>query len=122
MTRTTVEPVRSLPHARLVRTGNALPILAAADLLIGDKSSIALEFSPLRRPIVYFDSPSHHPAKPHLYTLLRATSSTFRTVEELIPKVAAQMSQPDWANRELAPPWSSTRSTISGQPVGARPM
>ena len=89
------DAVRSLPQARLVRTGSALPILAAADLLIGDKSSIALEFSPMGRPIVYFDSPSHHPANPHLCTLLRATSSTFRTVEELVPKVAAQIRQPD---------------------------
>lgn len=44
-------------HTRLVRECDVIPLLAAADLLITDASSVANEFALLDRPIVFLDVP-----------------------------------------------------------------
>ncbi|WP_089939870.1 CDP-glycerol glycerophosphotransferase family protein [Candidatus Entotheonella palauensis] len=45
------------PRTRVVRDLDVIPLLALADLLITDASSVANEFALLNRPIVYLDVP-----------------------------------------------------------------
>lgn len=44
-------------HTRVVRERDVIPLLACADLLITDASSVANEFTLLNRPIVFLDVP-----------------------------------------------------------------
>ena len=44
-------------HMRLVRDTNVIPYLHAADLLMTDASSVAVEFTLLDRPLIFLDTP-----------------------------------------------------------------
>lgn len=45
------------PRVRLIRGKNVVPYLQAADVLLTDASSVALEFTLLDRPILFLDTP-----------------------------------------------------------------
>jgi CDP-glycerol glycerophosphotransferase (TagB/SpsB family) len=84
----------SFPNVRLVRTGDVRPLLAASDLLIGDGSSLALEYSVLGRPIVQFCHESHDPGNGLLEDLLQRTVHRFNQLDELGPLVREQVARP----------------------------
>lgn len=50
---------RRAPQARVVKTHDVVPLLAAADVLITDLSSVAGEFMLLDRPVVFLACPEH---------------------------------------------------------------
>jgi len=84
----------SFPNVRLVRTGDVRPLLAASDVLIGDGSSLALEYSVLDRPIVQFCHESHDPGNGLLEDLLQRTVHRFNQLDELAPLVREQLARP----------------------------
>lgn len=47
------------PNVRFVQTSNAMPLLGAADVLVGDHSSLVPMYSALMRPICLYISPGH---------------------------------------------------------------
>lgn len=53
------EILQSNPRFRFIRDPVADPYLAAADMMVTDISSVALEFIPLNRPVVYLDCPAY---------------------------------------------------------------
>lgn len=84
----------SFPNVRLIRTGDVRPLLAACDLLIGDGSSLALEYSVLGRPIVQFYHESHNPGNGLLEGLLQRTVHRFNRLDGLAPLVREQLARP----------------------------
>jgi hypothetical protein len=65
---------------------DATPLLAAADLMVTDHSSIGFEYLLVDRPLIVFDAPDLPRAariNPDKVSLLRSTAAVVRTPEEL---------------------------------------
>lgn len=81
-------------HVKLVRTGDVRPLLAASDLMIGDRSSVTLEYSVLGRPIIQFQHSEHAPSNARMDALLDRTVHRFTHLDELVPLVMEQLVHP----------------------------
>ena len=71
---------------RFVETADASPLLAAADGLVTDHSSIGFEYLVLDRPLLVFDAPDLPSAariNPEKIVLLRSAATVVRAPEEL---------------------------------------
>jgi CDP-glycerol glycerophosphotransferase (TagB/SpsB family) len=95
---------------RFVETGDASPLLAAADLMVTDHSSIGFEYLVLDRPLLVFDAPNL-PAAARInaekVALLRSAATVVRTTKELTRAAVHAIQAPG----EL----SSTRRRIAGE-------
>jgi hypothetical protein len=78
---------RELPErVRFVDTGDGSPLLAAADLMVTDHSSIGFEYLVLDRPLLVFDAPDLTRAariNPEKVALLRSAATVVQTTKEL---------------------------------------
>jgi len=82
-------------NLRFVRTTNAIPLLAAADVLVGDHSSILPMFSVLGRPIVRFASERHWFHDDEVRAVYEAASLPFRRPEEAPERVEEALRRAD---------------------------
>jgi CDP-glycerol glycerophosphotransferase len=81
----------------LARSADVSPLLAAANLLVTDHSTVGFEFALLDRPIVVFDAPELlHAARiaPERWDALRAMADVARTTSELRQLVPAALASP----------------------------
>ena len=73
-------------RVRFVETGDASPLLAAADLMVTDHSSIGFEYLVLDRPLLVYDAPDLPAAariNPEKVALLRSAATVVGTTSEL---------------------------------------
>jgi hypothetical protein len=82
------------PHARFVQTSDVETLLALADLMVGDYSSVMTSYSLLDRPIVYFDPPGFEFTFAGLKDVFIGASHPFSQAGELIPACKAALSNP----------------------------
>ncbi|MSQ68607.1 MAG: hypothetical protein EXR83_10500 [Gammaproteobacteria bacterium] len=73
---------------------NNQTLLAAADLLISDQTSVTLEYAVLGRPILLYRNPLAPFYTAKLAQLWRETATVFRQPEELAELVSAQLQVP----------------------------
>lgn len=85
---------RTHPNARFVQTSFVEPLLAAADLLVADHSSVVTSFSLTDRPIAFFDHPRMEFAIPEFHRLFRDAGHAFTCAEELVPACTAALAEP----------------------------
>ncbi|HWP35030.1 MAG TPA: CDP-glycerol glycerophosphotransferase family protein, partial [Thermodesulfobacteriota bacterium] len=101
-------PLAADPGVRLVTDPDATPLLAAADLLVSDHSSVAFEFLLVDRPLVIFDLPGLLAAArvhPDQARWLREAALTVATPAELPDAVGWALAHPEarsQARRALA--------------------
>lgn len=102
---------RELPgRVVFVEAGDASPLLAAADLMVTDHSSIGFEFLVLDRPLLVFDAPDLPRAariNPEKVALLRSAATVVQTTHELAGAAVRAIQQP----AEL----SAARRRIAGE-------
>ena len=101
---------RQPDRLRFVETGDASPLLAAADLMVTDHSSIGFEYLVLDRPLLVFDAPDLPAAariNPEKVALLRSAATVVRTTTELARAAVHAIQAPG----EL----STTRRRIAGE-------
>ncbi len=97
-----LKPLES-DHVRLIRDLDVVPVLQAADLLITDASSVAVEYTLLDRPIIFLDIPKlmkrvkKRAPNLDLKTYGRAIGTVVKKPEELPEAVADCLANP---NRE----------------------
>jgi CDP-glycerol glycerophosphotransferase (TagB/SpsB family) len=82
------------PNVRFVQTSDVEALLAAADLLVGDYSSVMTSYSLLDRPIVYFDNPDFEFTFAELKDIFVGASHSFAAIDELVPACRAALSDP----------------------------
>jgi hypothetical protein len=88
---------RERPGFVLAESGEPAPLLAAADLMVTDHSTIGFEFLLLDRPLVLFDAPDLPRAariNPEKIALLRSAARVAHTVEELRNVAAESLQHP----------------------------
>jgi len=82
---------------RYVEGADASPLMAAADLMVTDHSSVGFEFLVLDRPLVVFDAPGLESAariNPEKVALLRSAATVVRRVGELVAAVSTELESP----------------------------
>jgi CDP-glycerol glycerophosphotransferase len=82
---------------RYVEQPDATPLLAAADVMVTDHSSIGFEYLVLDRPLVVYDAPDLPRAariNPGKVALLRSAALVVRTPDELGDAAAASLAYP----------------------------
>ena len=85
------------PRFALARVADITPLLAAADLLVTDHSTVGFEFALLDRPIVVYDAPDLLQAariEAGKWSLLRSMADVVRTPAELAAAVPASLAAP----------------------------
>jgi len=90
---------RDLGRDRLcfIDVADASPLLAAADILVTDHSSIGFEFLVLDRPLIVFDAPDLPKAariNPEKIALLRSAATVVRTPDETARAAAHDLAHP----------------------------
>jgi CDP-glycerol glycerophosphotransferase len=84
-------------RVRFVDVADASPLLAAADVLVTDHSSIGFEYLVLDRPVVVFDAPDLARAariNPEKIALLRSAATVARTAQETARAAACGLADP----------------------------
>ncbi len=71
----------------LSRLPDNQPLLAAADVLIGDHSSLHLEYATLYRPMIIYKRPDFAFSDPVMFELLQATATVVDSVEAMLRPV-----------------------------------
>ena len=82
---------------RLVESADVSPLMAAADLLVTDHSSVGFEFLVLDRPVLIYDAPDLARAariNPEKVALLRSVADVVRTIDELVPAALEALRDP----------------------------
>jgi len=85
-------------HIRLSEMPDASPLLAAADLMVTDHSSIGFEYLVVDRPLLIFDAPGLIEAariNPEKVALLRSAATVVTTVDQLIDAAREAVATPD---------------------------
>jgi hypothetical protein len=87
----------------LARNADISPLLAAANVLVTDHSTVGFEFALLDRPVVVFDAPELLAAArvaPERWTALRRMSDVVRTTSELGVAVRSALAHPERRHAE----------------------
>ena len=82
---------------RYVEGADASPLMAAADVMVTDHSSVGFEYLVLDRPLVVFDAPGLQAAariNPEKIALLRSSATVVHRVGELAGAVRAELESP----------------------------
>lgn len=90
-------------HIRHVETADVSPLLAAADFMVTDHSSVGFEYLVLDRPLIIFDAPGLIEAariNPDKVALLRSAATVVSTLEELVTAARHAVGQPDSLSRD----------------------
>ncbi|MFL6278624.1 MAG: CDP-glycerol glycerophosphotransferase family protein [Vicinamibacterales bacterium] len=85
-------------RVRLTETPDASPLLAAADLMVTDHSSVGFEYLVVDRPLLIFDAPGLIEAariNPEKVALLRSAATVVTTVDQLIDAAREAVATPD---------------------------
>jgi CDP-glycerol glycerophosphotransferase len=93
----------SNPRFALARGADVAPLLAAADTLITDHSTVGFEFALLDRPIVVYDAPALLAAAridAAKWKLLRSMAEVVRTPSELASAIATAFAHPELRSGE----------------------
>jgi hypothetical protein len=88
----------SHPKFALARGADIAPLLAAADVLITDHSTVGFEFALLDRPIVVYDAPDLRAAARidgDKWALLRGMSDVVHSTSELASAIDRACAQPE---------------------------
>ncbi|HSK10116.1 MAG TPA: glycosyltransferase [Vicinamibacterales bacterium] len=118
------EPFRNDARVRLVTDPDATPLLAAADAMITDHSSIGFEYTPLDRPIVVIDCPQllmRAQIAPSKVAELRRAAEVVSDVPGAVEAVARQLADPgmhrserqDIARRFFYRPGTATERAVA---------
>jgi len=83
------------PQARFLPDHRVEPLLAAADLLVADHSSVITTYALLDRPIVWFDNPDFEFALPEIGTLYHAATHPFTEAEGLVAACRGALAAPE---------------------------
>ena len=89
--------LESAGRIRHVETPDASPLMAAADIMVTDHSSVGFEFLVLDRPLVVFDAPDLPAAariNPEKIALLRSAATLVADVSALASTVHAELANP----------------------------
>jgi len=86
---------RRYGNVRFVQTSNVETLLCAADLLVGDSSSVMTTYSLMDRPIVFFDNPSYQFATPELKQIFMNASHPFSRMGDLVCAAREALSNPE---------------------------
>jgi CDP-glycerol glycerophosphotransferase len=89
---------RAYPHFALATGADIAPLLAAADVLVTDHSTVGFEFALLDRPIVVYDSPDLLQAAridADKWALLRSMADVVRSPGELEATLARALAHPE---------------------------
>lgn len=87
---------------------DACPLLAAADVMVTDHSSVGFEYLVVDRPLIVFDAPDLARAariNPEKVALLRSVAAVARTPLEVVEQASAALARPQMlsaARREVA--------------------
>ena len=87
---------------RHVETPDVTPLLAVADLMVTDHSSVGFEYLVLDRPLIVFDAPGLAEAariNPEKVALLRSAATVATTVEKLVSAAGDSLKAPDRLSR-----------------------
>lgn len=84
-----------LPNARFLPDHRVEPLLAAADLLVADHSSVITTYALLDRPIVWFDNPDFEFALPEIDAVYRAAAHPFTEADGLVAVCRAALAAPE---------------------------
>jgi hypothetical protein len=82
---------------RFMEVADVCPLLAAADVLVTDHSSVGFEYLVLDRPLVIFDAPNLATVarvNPEKITLLQSAATVVRSVEQTVRAAAAAIVNP----------------------------
>ena len=82
------------PHARFLPDLRVEPLLAAADLLVADHSSVMTTYALRDRPIVWFDNPEFEFALPEIETIYRAATHPFTEIDGLVAACREALAAP----------------------------
>lgn len=82
-------------NARFVQTSDVESLLAVADLLVGDYSSVMTTYTLLDRPIVFFNDPEFQFSIPELKMVFMGASHSFHDLSTLVAACDSALSQPD---------------------------
>ena len=95
--RARLQPLQAGHQVRLAETGDSSPLLAAADAVITDHSSIGFEYLVLDRPLLVFDAPDL-PRVARIsedkVTRLRYAATVVQNVGELVPVLRRELDAP----------------------------
>ena len=89
--------VRGSDRACLVETPDASPLLAAADVMVTDHSSVGFEYLIVDRPLIVFDAPElGYVARinPEKVALLRSAATVVRTPQETAAAATQALAHP----------------------------
>jgi len=86
------EVVSRHDNSRFVQTSDVESLLAIADLLVGDYSSVMTTYCLLNRPIVFFNDPDFQFSIPELKQVFIDASHCFSRVDDLVPACHAALS------------------------------
>jgi hypothetical protein len=98
-----------------VEIPDASPLLAAADVMVTDHSSVGFEYLVLDRPLIVFDAPDLPRAariNPDKVALLRSTATVVRTAAETGRAAAYNLAHPD----SLSPARRHVAGTLFHEP------
>lgn len=107
---TALERAHGRDRVRFVETPDASPLLAAADVMITDHSSVGFEYLVLDRPVIVFDTPDLARAariNAEKIGLLRSAATVVRTPAEAARAAVTSLEDPT--------PLSSTRRRIAAE-------
>lgn len=94
---TAIENAAGSARVRFSTAADSSPLLAAADIMVTDHSSIGFEFLVLDRPVIVFDAPHlAEAARINLekIALLRSAATVVRTCEDLAVQATSSMAAP----------------------------
>jgi hypothetical protein len=103
---------------QFVEAGDASPLLAAADVMVTDHSSIGFEYLVLDRPLLVFDAPDLPRVariNPEKVALLRSAARVAQTTKELAHAAIHAIQEPD----ELSPARRRIAGELFFEPGGA---
>jgi len=95
--------LEQLGRVRHVETPDVSPLLAAADLMVTDHSSVGFEYLVLDRPLIVFDTPGLIEAariNPEKVALLRSAATVVATAQELESAARESIAVPERLSRE----------------------
>ena len=95
--RTRMRALQSEGRVRHVEGADASPLMAAADVMVTDHSSVGFEYLVLDRPLVVFDAPGLQAAariNPEKIALLRSSATVVHDVSELARAVRDELESP----------------------------
>jgi hypothetical protein len=94
---TAIEQDAGVARVRFSTASDSSPLLAAADIMVTDHSSIGFEFLVLDRPVIVFDAPDLPAAariNPEKVALLRSAATVVSTCDELIAQATSALADP----------------------------